>query len=114
MITLDQLSTLLADPTRTENIPHSNLPAILGQVEQLRATLWSQLVRPPEREIERPDPPKVKQNQLLTADEAAERLGVTRNWMYRRADSLPFTRRIGKRTLRFSETGIERWLETRN
>jgi len=47
--------------------------------------------------------------QLLTIDEAAERLGVGTEWLYRHGRSLPFTRKIGHRTLRFDAAGLERW-----
>jgi predicted DNA-binding transcriptional regulator AlpA len=35
-----------------------------------------------------------------------------RDWLYRQADTLPFTVRIG-RSLGFSEQGIEKWLRQR-
>jgi predicted DNA-binding transcriptional regulator AlpA len=113
MVTPEKNANLIGEPTRAANIPRSELPGIMGQVERLKATLWSQLVRTPEPKTTQPEPPMVKTDQLLTADEAAEWLAVTRRWMYRRADSLPFTRRIGKRTLRFSANGIAQWLESR-
>lgn len=52
-------------------------------------------------------------DRLLTAEEAGKRLGVGRRWIYRHASTLPFTRRLTGGTLRFSERGLERWIETR-
>lgn len=52
-------------------------------------------------------------DRLLTVAEAAERLGVDRRWLYRRADKLPFTKKIGPGTLRFSEKGLAKWMERR-
>jgi excisionase family DNA binding protein len=49
-------------------------------------------------------------DRLLTAEDAAKRLGVSRRYIYIHADTYPFTRRLGPRTLRFSERGMERWL----
>lgn len=46
---------------------------------------------------------------LLTASEAAARLGMSRKLVYSRAPSWPFTRRIGS-ALRFDAAGLERWL----
>ena len=54
-------------------------------------------------ELEQPD-------RLLTVREAAKRLGVSTRYVYARADDYPFTKRLGPKTLRFSERGIERWL----
>ena len=44
----------------------------------------------------------------LSAQEAARRLGLSRDWLYRNAGELPFTVRIGRRLL-FSARGLERW-----
>jgi predicted DNA-binding transcriptional regulator AlpA len=48
----------------------------------------------------------------LDVNEAARRLGVSKSWLYHKADSLPFTLRIG-RSLRFSAKGLERWNRNR-
>ncbi len=48
---------------------------------------------------------------LLTIQHAAARLGVTPRWLYRHAGALPFVRRLSRRALRVSKTGLERWLE---
>jgi excisionase family DNA binding protein len=48
----------------------------------------------------------------LSAEEAAERLGVSKYFLYRNATRLPFTRRIGRRLL-FSSRGLRRWNERR-
>src|SRR5262245_24919331 len=50
--------------------------------------------------------------ELLTVREAASHLKISPDWLYRHADSLPFTRRLG-RSLRFDLVGIQRWLATR-
>ena len=47
---------------------------------------------------------------LMTPEEAANLMGVNRKWLYRHADKLPFTRRISRKNLRFSEAGLRRWL----
>jgi excisionase family DNA binding protein len=40
--------------------------------------------------------------------EASRLLGVSQRYLYRKARSLPFARRIGRRLL-FSRSGLERW-----
>lgn len=52
-------------------------------------------------------------DRLLTVKEAGEILGVEDRWLYDRSDALPFARKLAPRTLRFSERGLYRWLETR-
>ena len=50
----------------------------------------------------------------LTATEAAALMNVTPRWLYRHAAKLPFTRRLSRKNLRFSEAGIRRWLVTKS
>jgi predicted DNA-binding transcriptional regulator AlpA len=57
-----------------------------------------------------PAPPQsTVPDRLLSAEEAAKRLGMSREWVYKNAERLPFALRIGTRTMRFSERGIARW-----
>lgn len=60
-----------------------------------------------------PPPAAPAPDRLLSVKEAADRLGVDRRWLYRRADTLPFAKKIGPGTLRFSEKGLNRWMERR-
>jgi predicted DNA-binding transcriptional regulator AlpA len=41
---------------------------------------------------------------LLTAEEVAKALGVTRRWVQRRARRLPFARRLSEHAVRYSES----------
>jgi predicted DNA-binding transcriptional regulator AlpA len=43
----------------------------------------------------------------------AEALGVTRRWVQRRARRLPFARRLSEHAVRYSESGLRRWMENR-
>lgn len=70
--------------------------------DALLEVLGPEPIAPPVR-IEAPD-------RLLTAREVARRLAVAPRWVYAHAGTLPFTRRIGTRVLRFSERGLERHL----
>ncbi len=65
------------------------------------------------RSPERPAPDIQPPGRLIDTKAAAKLLGTKVRWQYDRADNLPFTRRLGPRTLRFDEAGIRRWLETR-
>lgn len=44
----------------------------------------------------------------ISAATAAQRLGVSKYWLYRNARRLPFAHRIGRRVV-FSTQGLERW-----
>ena len=49
-------------------------------------------------------------DRLLTAGEAAERLGVDRRWLYEHADDLPFRRKLSDRCTRYSESALEDYM----
>jgi excisionase family DNA binding protein len=48
-------------------------------------------------------------DQLLSVDEAADRLGVSADYLYRHHKSLQFTRRVGRKLL-FSAKGLEKYI----
>ena len=52
-------------------------------------------------------------DRLLTAEEAAEMLSMSTDWLYRNGKKLPFTRKLGPKMLRFSYQGILKYLATR-
>jgi excisionase family DNA binding protein len=51
-------------------------------------------------------------DRLLTIDEAATRTGLSKDQLYRRKD-LPFRVKVGPAQVRFSETGIEKWVRAK-
>jgi excisionase family DNA binding protein len=97
-------------------------PSKLGALapEQERALVASlqavmspeQLPAPPAPAISTPVP-AWSGDDLLTVAEAAAALRVSRRWLYRHARTLPFTRKLSRKVLRFSRSGIARWLATK-
>ena len=49
-------------------------------------------------------------DELLPIEEAARRLAVSEDYLYRHKDELSFTRRMGRKVL-FSSIGIERYIQ---
>lgn len=49
-------------------------------------------------------------DRLLGVQDVADRLGMTTRAVYDNARRWPFARKLGRRTLRFSEVGLEKWL----
>jgi predicted DNA-binding transcriptional regulator AlpA len=47
---------------------------------------------------------------LLTAREVAERLKCSRRYVYAQAATFPFTVRLAPHAVRFSASGLDRWL----
>lgn len=109
------LATLAADPERVNDLPREALPALIGEAEALRARLWARLQTVAVVTVQTPVPDPARSggpDRMLKVGEAAERLGVDRRWLYRRAGTLPFAKKVGGH-LRFSENGIARWLDLR-
>jgi excisionase family DNA binding protein len=57
--------------------------------------------------------PAEEKEKLLTPEQAAELIGVKKEWLYRHAKQLPFCRRLSRKAVRFNETGLKRWLAAR-
>lgn len=104
------LAELVAHPERLDDLEADELADVVAELERLKVRAWHRLHRPqaPTDDTDDPDP-----DAMLTVDEAAEILGVETRWLYDRSDSLPFAKKLAPRTLRFSERGLYRWLETR-
>ena len=90
------------------NLTPEQVPDVLGQLEQLKAVAWVQLLTPNGRNLSGIQPP----DELVNEREAARRLGLSLDYIYRHARQLPFTVRVG-RQLRFSARGIARYIERR-
>ena len=52
-------------------------------------------------------------DRLLTAEQVAERLGLSKSQVYKQAHGWPFTRKLSAKALRFSEAGLEQWLRSK-
>ena len=85
-ILIPRLEDLIQNPAAVAELPAEAVPALLGQLEDLRARLWrrnSMLNGQAERQAQG--------DRLLPIEEAAAKLGCSKDWLYRRAATLPFT-----------------------
>ena len=87
--------------TAAKELPSEELPRLLGELEEVRCTALARLTCAV--------PVQEHRDRLLNIAEAAARLGVSTDHLYRNGKSLPFARRMGKRLL-FSELGIEKYI----
>ena len=81
-----------------QELPTDELAGLLGQLEVAKATAWARLIAPA---------PQQRHDELLDVSTAAERLGVSQDYLYRHSQEYPFTRRQGRKLL-FSALGIDR------
>jgi excisionase family DNA binding protein len=80
-------------------IPADELPCLMGEIDQIRYTALARLTSPARSLSSEPD-------RLISIAEAATRLSVSEDYLYRNSKRLPFTRRMGRKLL-FSSSGID-------
>jgi hypothetical protein len=102
---------LLCAPERVAKLSPAEAATALAELAMLQAALMAQLA--PKPSASPADRAKPEGDQLLTAEDVAERLQRSVDWVYRQARHWPFTRRLTRRTLRFSEAGLQRFLAQR-
>lgn len=95
------LQTLLG---RAKQLPLEDIPRFLGDLEEIKATAMARLVSPG---------PLPQRDELIDVANAAKRLGVSEDYLYRHHSSYPFTRREGRKLL-FSNLGIDAYIKTKN
>lgn len=94
---IDRLMELAASLTKSE------LPALAGELAHASAVVLARIATP--------DAQEPVGDEALTIHEAAERLQLSVSYLYRH--DFAFTIREG-RTVRFSRSGIDRYLRSRN
>lgn len=97
------LEALLNDPAKVELLPLEMARVLWINLGSLERVLELKLFM----DFEKP-----REDRLLKIEEAAAILGKTKDWLYRRADRLPFTARDG-RLLRFSNNGVQQYIRQR-
>jgi hypothetical protein len=84
-----------------ETLPVSELPELLGQLEQVRLTAYTRIVTPAPAPSDR----------LLDVNELADRLHVSKDFIYRNKDKYKsFGRRQGNKWL-WSSSGLDAFLK---
>ena len=104
LVSVPTLTDLLSDPARISAVPRDAIAELRGQIAKLDTLLLSQLLT-----SEQPQP-GTDGDRLLTAAEAAAKLGLPKDALYR--NEYPFLVRVGSRR-RFSEKGIEKFIRNR-
>ncbi len=82
-----------------------SLPALVGELARLQALALLRCHSPRQE--------AGAEDKLLKVEEAAGLLGLSTDALYRRSAKLPFTVRLGPATVRFSESGIRKFIRAR-
>jgi len=76
---------------------------LLAEIEMIRLEAMVRLCSPS---------PQAQPDSLLDVEQAAQRLRISTDWLYRHAKELPFRVAIkGSTAIRFSSNGIDRYLQ---
>ena len=103
-----RLVDLVADPSKVALLPLETIATLRGELTKLDTLLLGRLLSEAKGRTEA----GVESDRLLTAREAAAKLGASQDWLYRHSRNLPFTVRMGRKVL-FSEAGIARYIRAR-
>jgi predicted DNA-binding transcriptional regulator AlpA len=109
------VAALVANPERVVDVPVDQIAALLASLASEQARLVAiqgvLMTRLLESQSAVTDE---SVDHLLTAEQVAKALGVTRRWVQRRARRLPFARRLSEHAVRYSESGLKRWMGNRH
>jgi predicted DNA-binding transcriptional regulator AlpA len=105
-----KLEEIADNPALATHLPFDVVEALLGKNAIVQSVLVSRLLalRASHSQAERAP----EGDRLLDVEEAARKLGKSKDYLYRHAVNYPFTVRDG-RSLRFSEQGIEKFIRQR-
>ena len=107
MNVVPKLTDLLSDHAKAALVPSEAIPAMLGELERLKATLWALLTAPQGN-----GQAHETGDRLLDVKETAAKMNISEGHLYREHRKLPFTVHLGNKLL-FSNAGIEKWIRQR-
>lgn len=90
-----------------KDVERDQIPALIALISAYQSQLAAVLLTSPSGSN-----PSPADDHLIDIAAAAEKLSVSQDWLYRRADKLSFTVRMGNR-LRFSSNGIDKYIQQR-
>ena len=110
------IEALVTNPSTASELPMHQIPALVAELASEQATLsalqgvlTARLLASQENAATSAE----STDRLLTAEQVATILGVTKRWVERRARRLPFARRLSAHAVRYSESGLKRWMANR-
>ena len=106
---IPNLTDLVNDPAKVALLPPEAIPTLRGELARLDTLL---LMRVAMAQNNGQTEHSADGDRLLDVEEAARKLGKSKDYLYRHAGDYPFTVR-DRRSLRFSEQGIEKFIRQR-
>jgi predicted DNA-binding transcriptional regulator AlpA len=101
---------VILDPARAQDVPTALVPEFIANMARLKIRVEVAMTALSHRLPTVYNTGKSETgDRLLSAKQAAEKLGRSTDWLYEQASRLPFTVRDGSRVM-FSVRGMERWI----
>src|SRR5260221_14592544 len=94
-------------PTLARELPSTAFAALLAKCAALQSALAAALLDSRQTPKNSAD----GEDRLVTVDEAAAKLSVTREWLYRRGKRLGLAVKLGDGTLRFSSIALDAYIK---
>ena len=110
MIAVPTLDAIAADPKSAASLPREVIAGLLLKVAAVESALATALLDSDNRLMDVPT--SNDGDRLLVIEEAAAKLGMTGDYLYRRKD-LPFRVNVGSGQVRFSLKGIEKFIRAK-
>ena len=109
------LRALLADPAKLDALTPEREQVLVSVLQAVVEAVKEHVVAadvPPRPPSAAPEASALTSSvdDLLTVSEAAAMLRVSPRWLYRQAKNLPFARKLSRKVLRFSRSGLAKWL----
>ncbi len=98
------------------NADPSDSPAIIGELERVKAELLARMLVPQCGEARRfplPQPHAESDTRYLTVQEVVDRYHVSARWLYRHKRKLPHSQ-PSRKVLLFPEAALQRWFAKRS
>ncbi len=111
MTSIDQL---LEHPEDVSKVPLGEIRALLVKLGAVITALAARNGFDEDARQAEAAPAHSSPDRCLTVDQVAEILVVDRTWVYRHSQKWPFRLPLSGKTLRFSERGLQKWLETQS
>jgi hypothetical protein len=102
--TLDEIA---ADPEKAATLTHEMTRVLHGKCVVVLTALLPNLADLPAFE----NPASKPETRLLTPAEASLRFNIPRRWLLEHAGHIPGTVKLTRKTVRFNEIRLGRWLE---
>lgn len=106
------LDDLTRDPMTATSLPADIVETLLGKTAIVQSILISRLLALRATRQDYAHSESADGDRLLTVEEAARMIGKSESHLYHQAANYPFTVRVGG-NLRFSRTGIEKFIRQR-